>query len=96
MLIPATMKELLETYSFLGHAPRQQAITCKASGLLHVRAIKVFYMLGFVGNIHQLRNASLHPKSKFILRNPSRNFWISRRGLSQAIQFRDRSEDVLL
>ena len=70
MLIPATMKELLETYSFLGHAPRQQAITCKASGLLHVRAIKVFYMLGFVGNIHQLRHFGLHPEGHLVLLNP--------------------------
>ena len=70
MLIPATVEELEEAHALFGHAPCEQAVPGKASGLFHGRAIEILHVLGLLGNIHEVRDLSLHPEGHLILFNP--------------------------
>src|SRR5688572_19016691 len=67
VLIPAAMIELNETNAALDQPAREQTIGGKRSGFARIFAVKRECAGRLTPNIHQLRDARLHPVSHFVL-----------------------------
>ena len=76
MVIPAPIKELDEPDSLFSKPTGKQAIVAQA-GSSDLRSVCIEGRLGFLGNIHHLRNRSLHPVSQFILGDPGEGLRVS-------------------
>src|SRR5688572_1684739 len=70
VLIPAAMIELDETNAAFNQPPREQTIRGKRPRFTRIFAVKLERAGGFARNIHQLRDARLHPVSHLVLGNP--------------------------
>src|SRR5437879_2476882 len=69
MMIPARVIKLNEPHVAFCHAPSEQTIGGKRSGVFGFITIKFKCAIRFLGKIHDLRHAGLHTVSHFILRD---------------------------
>ena len=74
--VPAPIKELHETHPLLEQTAGQQAVVGKA-GVARLGAVIGENVLRFAGNVHDLRDAGLHPESQFVLRDARCRFGVA-------------------
>ncbi len=73
MMVPATVVELNEANTPFCQSACQQAVGGKRS-VTALGTIEVQGLLGFLGDIDQVRNAGLHPESHLVLADSRGNF----------------------
>src|SRR5579871_2570808 len=69
MMVPAPMVELYKAYPALHQTPRQQAVIPER-GLAWLRAVELVRRLRLFRDVHQFRDARLHPVGQFVGRDP--------------------------
>ena len=75
MEVPAPVKQLNKANAFFNKPSGQQAVVRKA-GFARFGAIGFLSFFCFLRDIHDVRNRSLHPISKFVLCNPRQRFGV--------------------
>ena len=70
----------------LDQPPSQQAMRRIRSRLPRILAVHLKRRVGFLGQIHQLRNGSLHPVRHLVLRNASLNLRIAEHLAAHPVQ----------
>ena len=87
MSIPTPMKNLYVTNTSLGQATGIQATGCETAGLTGFLAIKFKGGLGFLRQVHQLGNGSLHPVGHFMLSETSQHLGITKALVVLAVKY---------
>ena len=88
MLVPPTVQDLHDSHATLDQPPCQQGAGGKRARSLDLGPVPLERGLRLAGQIDQLGNAGLHPKSHLVLGNPRLDFVIAELSETPGIQFR--------
>jgi hypothetical protein len=94
VLIPTAMEELNEPHAALGHAPREQTVRRKRTGLLHVGTIQRQRGFALLREIGQLGHRRLHAVGHLILRHARGDLRVAKLALVLLVQLRQVIEEA--